>query len=68
MAWNENMKAWASAGPKKAARRKGGRHRKRSCVDLVISQRDGWSITRSECISDRGMQLLDLAMSIAARL
>lgn len=25
MAWNENMKAWASEGPKKAARRKGGR-------------------------------------------
>lgn len=68
MAWDKKMQAWAGEGPKKAARRKGGRRRKRSCVKLVISRRDGWSITRSECISDRGMQLLDLAMSIAARL
>jgi hypothetical protein len=31
MAWNKALKAWASEGPKKAARRRGGR-------------RDGWLI------------------------
>ena len=64
MAWNEAMKAWASAGPKKAARRKGGR-----LVQYTVTEHYGaWKISREVLVTKRGARLIETAIRLAEQL
>lgn len=57
MAWNENMKAWASEGPEKKPRG--------TILEIEETLADGWVRGTEMQISRRGLKLILLAIRIA---
>lgn len=58
------MRAWASAGPKKAVRRKGGR-----LVQYTVTEHHGaWKISREVFVTKRGARLIETAIRLAEQL